>query len=125
MKTNIKNSAHEVNGVAQVARKLNDNGGSNPPSRKPDFCANNDPSPPLRGDDHERESVHGCSLTEWLTTEEAAHYLKVSVPSLRNMTSNGKIPYYKFARRNRYRIDELRRLLLTNPKGDFYGNNLR
>lgn len=64
----------------------------------------------------------GSLTTEWLTTEEAAKYLKVSVPSLRNMTSNGKVPYYKFERRNRYRLDDLRKLLLKNPRGGFYGN---
>jgi excisionase family DNA binding protein len=54
---------------------------------------------------------------EWLTTEEAAAYLKISVGSLRNMTSNGHVPYYKLARRNRYRRDELRDLLLNEKRG--------
>jgi excisionase family DNA binding protein len=63
----------------------------------------------------------GSLITEWLITEEAAKYLKVSVPSLRNMTSNGKIPYYKFDRRNRYRIEDLRQLLLRNPRGAIHG----
>lgn len=62
------------------------------------------------------------SLTdEWLTTEEAAAYLRLSVGALRNLTSNGKVPYYKFDRRNRYRIDDLRELLSANRRGGSYG----
>ncbi len=36
-----------------------------------------------------------CSLKteeEWLTTQEAAAYLKISVPNLWNLTSNGHVP---------------------------------
>jgi excisionase family DNA binding protein len=55
--------------------------------------------------------------TEWLTTKQAADYLGVPVGTLRNMTSNGKVPYYKFGRLNRYRLSELRRLLLTRKRG--------
>jgi excisionase family DNA binding protein len=55
---------------------------------------------------------------EWLTTEEAAKYLRVSIGALRNMTSNGQVPYYKLLRRNRYRIEDLRNLL--TKKGGFY-----
>ena len=76
--------------------------------------------------DHEYQaSKLDWSLTsEWLTTEEAARYLKVSIQSLRNLTSNGKVPYYKFESRNRYRLEELRKLLLKNPRGGFYGNEI-
>lgn len=56
---------------------------------------------------------------EWLTTEEAAGYLRISVGALRNMTSNGQVPYYKLAGRNRYKRDELRNLM---KKRGFYGN---
>jgi len=69
--------------------------------------------------------VHS-SLTskEWLTSEEASEYLGIPVESLRNMTSNGKIPYYKVpgTRSNRYRQAELRELLLQSRKGEAYGN---
>jgi excisionase family DNA binding protein len=51
------------------------------------------------------------SDNEWLTTREAAHYLRISAASLRVMTSTGQVPYYKLARRNRYRIEDLRALL--------------
>lgn len=65
-----------------------------------------------------------CSLTseEWLDSKQAAAYLKVSVGALRNMTSNGLIPYHKLGNRNRYRVVELRELLLKNRRGGFYGN---
>ncbi len=61
--------------------------------------------------------VHTCSLKiRWLDSREAAQFLKVSVPMLRNMTSNGEIPYYKLGRRNRYRQDEIEELLLQNKR---------
>ena len=58
----------------------------------------------------------------WLTPEEAAAYMKISVPTLHNLTSNGKIPFYKFGRRNRYLRGELRKLLSAQPRGFRYGN---
>jgi excisionase family DNA binding protein len=65
-----------------------------------------------------------CSLTtrEWLTSEQAADYLGLSVGALRNMTSNGQIPYHKLGRRNRYLRVELRQLLLSQKRGASYGN---
>ncbi len=60
-------------------------------------------------------SVKNCSLKteyEWLTTVEAAEYLRVSVKALWNMTSNGHVPVHKLGRRNRYLRSELERLLL-------------
>ena len=59
------------------------------------------------------------SLTneEWLDSVGAAAYLKITLGALRNMTSNGQIRYYKMGRRNRYRIEELRELLLSNARG--------
>lgn len=59
---------------------------------------------------------------EWMSTEEAASYLRISVKSLRNLTSNGKIPHYKFFKLNRYRKDELQKLLLTHKRGVSNGN---
>lgn len=55
----------------------------------------------------------------WLTTKEAAKYLKVTVGAVRNMTSNGHLPYYKLQGRNRYLLIELRDLLLSQKRGDF------
>jgi excisionase family DNA binding protein len=59
---------------------------------------------------------------EWLTSEQAAKYLKISVPTLWNLTSNGKIPFHKFGRRNRYFLTELRELLFSQKRGVPYGN---
>ncbi len=60
--------------------------------------------------------------TEWLDSEEAAIFLRISVKALRNMTSNGQVPFYKLGRRNRYRKDELEALLLSKKRGRQYGN---
>ncbi len=69
-----------------------------------------------------------CSLkteeTEWLDTEEAAQYLRISPYQLRNLTSNGRVPYYKFGRSNRYLRKELRELLLAQSRGGRYGNKI-
>jgi excisionase family DNA binding protein len=60
--------------------------------------------------------------SEWLTSSEAAAYLRISEPTLLNMASNGKIKYYKFGRRNRYLRDDLKKLLLAQPRGVFNGS---
>ena len=59
------------------------------------------------------------NLDEWLTTREAAAFLKVSESVLRNMCSNGQVPFYKLESRNRYRRDDLMNLLLNSKKGGF------
>ena len=56
--------------------------------------------------------------TKWLTTEEAAAFLKIDKGTLLNYVSNGMIPYYKLGRRNRYLQSELDQLLKTKPKGE-------
>jgi excisionase family DNA binding protein len=56
---------------------------------------------------------------EWLTTKEAAAYLRITIGTLRNMTSNGQVPYYKLIGRNRYRIEDLRSLHSKNRTGGF------
>lgn len=42
------------------------------------------------------ETVRSLKIeeNEWLTSEEAARYLRISEPTLRNMTSNRRVPYY-------------------------------
>ena len=60
-------------------------------------------------------------IREWLTTEQAADYLGLSVGALMNMTSNGQVPYHKFGRRNRYLVVELRQLLLSQKRGGCHG----
>ena len=59
---------------------------------------------------------------EWLTTTEAAAFLKVSEKSLLNACSNGQVPFRKFNRRNRYLKSELHNLLLSSTKRGSYGN---
>jgi excisionase family DNA binding protein len=66
--------------------------------------------------------VGSLTTEEWMTTEEAAAYLKIPKASLLNLSSNGKVPYYKFQRRNRYLKSDLLRLLLSNRRGGFNGN---
>lgn len=56
-----------------------------------------------------------------LTTEELATLLKVSPGVVRNMTSNGQLPYYKLGRRNRYWWSEIKKLLSSTHKGAIYG----
>jgi excisionase family DNA binding protein len=58
----------------------------------------------------------------WFSTEQAANYLNLSVNALLNMTSNGKVPYFKLARRNRYKKADLDSLLERNRKGPRNGN---
>lgn len=48
---------------------------------------------------------------EWLSTAEAAAYLKISPSVVHNMCSNGTLVYHKLGRRNRYLRDDLRVLL--------------
>jgi excisionase family DNA binding protein len=51
----------------------------------------------------------------WLTTEEAADYLRIHPGSLRNMVSNGTVkPSGKIGRLNRFLESDLRKLLLAN-----------
>ncbi len=54
---------------------------------------------------------------EWLTTNQAAEYLNIPIGSLRNLTSNGKVPYHKLGNLNRYHLLELRNLLFRQQKG--------
>lgn len=62
-----------------------------------------------------------CSLTieYWFDSQEAADYLRISKKSLLNMVSNGKMPFYKLGRRNRYRLSDLQKILLAEPRGGF------
>jgi excisionase family DNA binding protein len=58
----------------------------------------------------------------FLTTEEAAEYLRISTASLRNLTSSGKITYYKFFGRNRFLLSELKELVLSQKRGPIHGD---
>ncbi len=67
------------------------------------------------------EVTDTCSLTteyaDFFDTEQAAQFLGISIKTLHNLCSSGQVPYYKFGRRNRYRKDELKALLLAEPRG--------
>lgn len=75
----------------------------------------------------ENDSARNCteefiSLDEnlnkrWLSSSQAAKYLSISNATLRNLASNGKIPYYKFGRRNRYCVYELDKMIIMEPRG--------
>jgi hypothetical protein len=54
---------------------------------------------------------------EVLDSKSAAKLLGITVVSLFNLCSQGKVPYYKFGRRNRYLKSELLNLLLATPRG--------
>jgi excisionase family DNA binding protein len=73
---------------------------------------------------HPSDTAEGSSLIyrEVMTTEQAADYLGLSVGALRNMASNGQVPYRKLGRRNRYLLVELRQLLLSEKRGSCHGN---
>lgn len=62
---------------------------------------------------------HYHVVDEWLDSEGAARYLRIPVGTLRNLTSNGKIPYRKFGRLNRYFVEELRDFLNRNRRGPY------
>lgn len=50
---------------------------------------------------------------EWLTTQEAAHYLSVTPNALRIMVHRNQVKSYKFGKRLRFRIDDCRTLFST------------
>jgi len=74
----------------------------------------------------ERPELHDCQVggpsDEWMTSEEAAAYLKLSLGSLRNATSNDLIPSTKIGRRVRYSRIALSMLFVANAKGRYHGN---
>lgn len=49
---------------------------------------------------------------EWLTTEEAAHFLGLSENALRIMVHRGQIPAFKFGRRLRFRLKDCQALFV-------------
>ncbi|MBT3235085.1 MAG: helix-turn-helix domain-containing protein [Bdellovibrionales bacterium] len=53
---------------------------------------------------------------EWLSTKEAARFLSTTPNAIRIMVCRGKIEAFKLGRRLRFKISDLRDLLLN--KGD-------
>lgn len=54
---------------------------------------------------------------KFVDSKKAADYLDISTKRLFNLTSCGKIPYYKFGKSNRYSLEELKRLIEKEPRG--------
>lgn len=54
---------------------------------------------------------------KWLSSFQAANFLAISVQALMNMSSNGKVPYHKLGRRNRYRYSDLLAMLERERRG--------
>lgn len=52
---------------------------------------------------------------EWLSTEEAASYLRLSENALRIKVHRGQVPVYRFGRRLRFRLKDCEGLI--SPKG--------
>ncbi len=69
--------------------------------------------------------ANGLITTEsetWFTSPQAAEFLGISVQALMNKVSGGKVPFYKFGRRNRYKKSELVFLLSAGRRGPNYGS---
>ena len=47
---------------------------------------------------------------EWLSTEEAAHFLSLSENALRILVHRGQVPVFKFGRRLRFRLRDCQAL---------------
>lgn len=53
----------------------------------------------------------------WMTSEQAAAYLGVSVGSIRNFVCEGALPYSKWKGRLRFRRADIDRILMASMKG--------
>jgi len=53
---------------------------------------------------------HNKIACEWLSTEEAAHFLRISANALRIMVYRNQIPVAKFGRRLRFRLKDCQAL---------------
>lgn len=54
---------------------------------------------------------------KWMTTSEAAEYLRVTPNNLRVMIYRGFLKSYKFNNRHRFKREELDRLIESSNKG--------
>ena len=73
-------------------------------------------------DDFHSGMLFENKANQWLTTKEAANFLRISSKCLLNLTSNGRIRYYKFGRRNRFLLSDLISQILAHPRGGNNGN---
>ena len=51
-----------------------------------------------------------------IPAKEAAKYIRVTYQTLLNMTSAGRLPYYKMGRFNMYNKEDLQRLVLSTGR---------
>jgi excisionase family DNA binding protein len=58
-----------------------------------------------------RECNTSLEAIKWLTTGEAAQYLRVSISSLKTMIYRGQVRVHKLGRRNRFLREDLERLI--------------
>jgi excisionase family DNA binding protein len=59
------------------------------------------------------EKDFSLESVRWLTSSEAAQYLRVSISSLKMMVYRGQIKVRKLGRRNRFLREELERLFIS------------
>lgn len=57
------------------------------------------------------ESKASQDHVRWLTTSEAAQYLRISISSIKTMIYRGQVRVHKLGRRNRFLREELERLI--------------
>lgn len=57
----------------------------------------------------------------FMNSQEAARFLGISTKFLMNLTSCGRVPYFKFGRSNRYLKSELVKLIFENRRGPLNG----
>ena len=60
------------------------------------------------------EKIPSLESSRWLTTSEAAQYLRVSTSSLKMMVYRGQVRVRKLGRRNRFLREELDRLITSS-----------
>ncbi len=54
---------------------------------------------------------------KWLTTKEAAEYLRITIGSMKNLVYRDKVHPRKLGRLNRFKRDDLDRMLEASIKG--------
>jgi excisionase family DNA binding protein len=59
-----------------------------------------------------REPKSSLENVRWLTTNEAAQYLRLSISSIKTMIYRGQVRVHKLGRRNRFLREELERLIM-------------
>lgn len=63
-------------------------------------------------DKNESQFFENRIVCEWLSSKEAATYLRITENALRIMVCRGQVQFFKFGRRLRFRFRDLQSLLL-------------